>query len=76
MKIKTSITLSEDLLKSLDGLTKEFKNRSDIIEQAVREFIHKRTKELRDEKDRQILNARSHELNDEASDVLSYQMDW
>lgn len=76
MKVKTSITLSEDLLTALDGFTKDFKNRSDVIEQAVKDFIQKKTKELRDEKDRRILDARAKSLNDEASDVLSYQVDW
>ncbi|QQR80107.1 MAG: ribbon-helix-helix protein, CopG family [Deltaproteobacteria bacterium] len=76
MKVKTSITLSEDLLRSIDELTKDFKNRSDVIEQALKEFVHKKLKEIRDEKDRQILNKKARQLNEEASDVLGYQADW
>ena len=39
MKVKTSITLSEDLLKAIDEYAGEYKNRSEFIEDAVRAFI-------------------------------------
>jgi len=38
MKIKTSITLSEDLLKAIDEYAREYNNRSEFIEEAVRVF--------------------------------------
>ena len=75
MKVKTSITLSEDLVEGLDALLGEFKNRSDAIEQAVRSFLERRAKAMREKRDLKILNARIGRLNEEAEEVLSYQAD-
>lgn len=73
MKVKTSITLSDDLLKTLDHLG-ESRSRSEVIDQALRAFLQRRLERLREEKDLHIMNERSNELNEEAEDVLSYQV--
>jgi metal-responsive CopG/Arc/MetJ family transcriptional regulator len=75
MKVKTSITLSEDLLKAIDEHTGEYKNRSEFIEDAVRAFIMKLIRRQQDSKDLEIINQHADSLNREASDVLSYQAD-
>lgn len=75
MKVKTSITLSGDLIEELDRLGEEFQNRSEVIEQALRFFLKKRVQRLREEKDLKILNRKAADLNQEAEDVLSYQVD-
>lgn len=75
MKVKTSITLSEDLLEAMDRFLGEFKNRSDLIEQAVRSFLKRRARASREKKDLQILNDTAEDLNAEAEDVLSYQIE-
>lgn len=75
MKIKTSVTLSEDLLQDLDRLGDEFKNRSEAVEEALRLLIRQRMQKLREEKDLKILNQKAAKLNEEAEDVLSYQVD-
>ncbi len=41
MKIKTSITLSEEIIRSIDELFGEQKNRSEIIEQAIKDYIER-----------------------------------
>ena len=84
MKVKTSITMSEDLLKVIDKrAAQDRKNRSDFIEAAVRAFIplaktgDYRGKSIRDEqyaRDLEMINRRADCLNEEASDVLAYQM--
>ncbi len=74
MKVKTSITLSEDLLKAIDQRIGERKNRSDFIETAVWNFI---TQTIRDEKNRrdlETINRCADRLNEEAEDVLAYQV--
>ena len=51
MKIKTSITLSEEVLKEVDKLSSRYGNRSVLIEQAIREFLaagEKRRRDLQD----------------------------
>ncbi len=76
MKIKTSITLPEDLLQALDEVSEEYKNRSDVIEQALRSFFKNREHQLREAADFKILNEKAKSLNAEAEDVLSYQVEF
>lgn len=75
MKIKTSITLSEDLLKAIDEYTGEYKNRSEFIEEAVRVFIRQLIRRRQEARDLEIINNRADYLNQEAMDVLAYQVD-
>jgi metal-responsive CopG/Arc/MetJ family transcriptional regulator len=74
MKIKTSITLSEEILKEVDKLSGRYGNRSILIEQAIREFLAAGAKRRRDLRDIEILNRRTDALNKEAKDVLSYRL--
>lgn len=74
MKIKTSITLSEDLLDAIDRRSEEFKNRSNFIEAAVRAFIAQRIREEQEARDLSIINQKADRLNREAADVLAYQV--
>ncbi|HKY73721.1 MAG TPA: ribbon-helix-helix domain-containing protein [Patescibacteria group bacterium] len=74
MKVKTSITLSEDLLEAIDQRSAQFKNRSDFIESAIRAFIAQVFREEQNAKDLAILNREAERLNQEAIDVLSYQV--
>lgn len=75
MKIKTSITLSEDLVKEMDKLLGRSGNRSALVEQALRNYLTAKAQQIRDAKDLEILNRRAHKLNKEAQDVLSYQVE-
>jgi metal-responsive CopG/Arc/MetJ family transcriptional regulator len=75
MKIKTSITLSEDLVKAIDEYAKKYNNRSEFIEEAVRAFIKQLIRMQQDAKDLEIINRRADYLNQEAADVLTYQVD-
>ena len=75
MKVKTSITLSEDLLKTIDKLSRRYKNRSEFIEIALRAFIAQNIRDERNAKDLEIINQNAELLNEEALDVLAYQVD-
>ncbi len=75
MKLKTSVTLSEDIIAAIDRLAGPTKNRSAVIERAVREFAAAEARRLRDARDREILDTQAEALNREAGDVLSYQVD-
>jgi metal-responsive CopG/Arc/MetJ family transcriptional regulator len=74
MKVKTSVTLSEELVEELDEMTDEDSNRSQMIERAVAEFIENRRRRLRDVRDLEILNRSADELNQEIDDVLAHQV--
>lgn len=76
MKVKTSITLSSDLSKSLRlfiGQNKGHRSRSELIEMALRSYIAQILRRERDRRDLEILNQKSGKLNSEALDVLTYQ---
>ena len=75
MKIKTSITLSEDLIKEINTLIGESGNRSAFMEQVLRDFLATRARKIDAEKELEILNRYADELNEEAKDVLSYQVE-
>ena len=75
MKVKASVTLSEDLMSQIDALSSRYGNRSALIEQAVRQFLVVEERRKRDTQDLKIINANSESLNKEAMDVLSYQVD-
>jgi metal-responsive CopG/Arc/MetJ family transcriptional regulator len=74
MYIKTSITLSEYLLKAIDTMIDEYGNRSRVIEEALKEFITHKNRQLRNLKDLELINTNADLLNDEAKDTLSYQV--
>ena len=74
MKIKTSITLSEDILKMIDQRSNQYKNRSEFIETALRAFITQMLRSEQNFKDLEIINRHATELNQEAEDVLTYQV--
>lgn len=75
MKVKTSIALSSPVLEMLDRLAVTYKNRSTIIEEALTTYFAKRKKDQRDKKDLAILAKKNRTLNEEAKDVLTYQID-
>lgn len=75
MKVKTSITLSEDLLEGVDQRAKQQKKtRSDFIETAVWAFIKQLIRDEQNARDIEIINRRADFLNGEADDVLEYQV--
>ncbi len=73
MKVKTSITLSSDTLRAIDEFAADDSNRSRVIERAVREFIARHQRAIREQRDLEILNRTADGLNREAEDVMAYQ---
>jgi metal-responsive CopG/Arc/MetJ family transcriptional regulator len=73
MKIKTSITLSEDVLEAIDRHGEQFKSRSEFLEAAARGFLAKLSREEKQRRDLEIIDRRAAALNAEAEDVLGYQ---
>jgi metal-responsive CopG/Arc/MetJ family transcriptional regulator len=73
MKTKTSITLSEDVLTVVDRRSTG-KSRSEFIETALWAYIAQLAHNERDARDLDILNRNADRLNQEAADVLTYQV--
>jgi metal-responsive CopG/Arc/MetJ family transcriptional regulator len=75
MKVKTSITLSEDLVKTLVRVARNGESRSEAIERLLREGLAAQARRAADAKDLEAINRQADALNAEVADVLSYQVD-
>ncbi len=74
MKVRTSISLSESVLKIVDQRAKQFGlNRSAMVETAVRAYLDQRVRDERSARDVAIISANAERLNREAADVIEYQ---
>lgn len=72
VKVKTSVALSRDVVTAIDRQTGGRGCRSAFIENAVRSYLT--VLSASDRKDLVIINRRAKRLNEEAEDVLSYQV--
>jgi metal-responsive CopG/Arc/MetJ family transcriptional regulator len=70
VRVKTSITLPEELLGRLDRVDN---NRSALLERAALAYLAHIEREKRDQKDLEIINRNAERLNREAMDTLEYQ---
>jgi metal-responsive CopG/Arc/MetJ family transcriptional regulator len=75
MRVKTSVTIDEAVLRAIDRAASPQRSRSRILEDAAREFLKRRSRTARDERDLRILDASAEELNREMQDVLLFQGD-
>ncbi len=75
MRVKTSVTIDERVLKAIDKATTRNRSRSRVIEDAAREFLARRARAAREARDLAILNESAAALNQEMEDVLTYQAD-
>lgn len=74
MKVKTSVTLSEELLSAIESEV-DTKARSAFIEEATWAYLRTKHRDIRDRKELQAINLHADELNEEALDVLDFQVD-
>jgi metal-responsive CopG/Arc/MetJ family transcriptional regulator len=74
MKVKTSITISRNVLKEIDLIISKSGNRSLFIEEAVKNYLMHKKRAVRNKNDLEIINRSANELNKEAGDILSYQV--
>ncbi len=74
MKVKTSITLSNEILEAIDLHIGEYRSRSEFIETAARKFIAQLARKEAERRDLEIIDRHADSLNAEAEDVLTYQV--
>jgi Arc/MetJ-type ribon-helix-helix transcriptional regulator len=74
MKVKTSVTLSPELLAAIDRHAGAGQSRSDFVERSAWAFVARLRREVRDARDLRRINRRAAQLNREAEDVLGYQI--
>jgi metal-responsive CopG/Arc/MetJ family transcriptional regulator len=75
MRIKTSVTIDERVLRAIDKATTSKRSRSRLLEDAAREFLARRARAAREARDLEILNHAADALNREMEDVLAFQGD-
>ena len=75
MKVKTSITLSAEVLEQLDCVEGS-ESRSALIERILRAFLHRRALDEVQARDRALLDRDADVFNAEALDVLEFQTTW
>jgi Arc/MetJ-type ribon-helix-helix transcriptional regulator len=76
MKVKTSVTLSEDILKFLEKEARKGESRSEVIDRLLRETLANNHRQAREARDLELINKHVDELNQEAEDVLEYQVEF
>jgi metal-responsive CopG/Arc/MetJ family transcriptional regulator len=75
MRVKTSVTIDEKVLRAIDRATTRERSRSRVLEDAARAYLARQARAARDDRDRAILDRAADALNREMEDVLSYQAD-
>jgi metal-responsive CopG/Arc/MetJ family transcriptional regulator len=75
MRVKTSVTIDEKVLRAIDRATTNGRSRSRVLEDAARAYLARQARAARDARDRGILDRAADALNREMEDVLSYQAD-
>lgn len=73
MKQKTSLTLSEDLLATLDKMAGPDVSRSAFVETILRDFVEGRAQARREARETAAINRHAAKLNAEMKDVLAFQ---
>lgn len=75
MKLKTSVTLEEDIVTALREAAREGESRSQVIERLLRQGFAAQERAATDRRDRDVINAHADALNMEALDVLGFQVE-
>lgn len=79
MKVETTIEIEADLLEKIDDAAKNFRDRSEVFENALRDYLpklnRKPKKRLSDEEEAALINKYADEHREEILENLEYQAD-
>jgi metal-responsive CopG/Arc/MetJ family transcriptional regulator len=73
MKLKTSVTLSEDIVKMIDKAAHANESRSQAIERLLRERLMAVARQAADDRDRQLIDQHASKRNAEIRETLNHQ---
>lgn len=78
MKVKTSVSLSDDLLRRIDERVGEPRRRSGFIEKAVRDHLRRLERDEQEEQEIERLNrlAADPRHQQELREILEMQAEW
>jgi len=79
-KVKTTITIEADLLEQVKNAAKDFRNQSEVVEKALREYLPKLKRKppkrkLTREEEIKLINRYADEHREEILENLEYQID-
>ena len=74
MKVEAHIRLEKDLLDAVDSLSGGENHRSEFIEEVLKAHVGAKSRRSKMRSDLEIINEHADELNEEALDVLDYQI--
>jgi metal-responsive CopG/Arc/MetJ family transcriptional regulator len=75
MRLKTSVTLSADVIAGLKRAARRGESRSGTVERLLRERMSEEAARQRRAREVEQINRHADALNAEAADVLAYQVD-
>ncbi|MCY3846518.1 MAG: hypothetical protein OXH69_23590 [Acidobacteria bacterium] len=75
MKSKTFVSLDRDVVAADDAIARSGENQSQVIERLLQRGFAPRPRAALDERDRGIIDTHADELNEEALDVLDFQVE-
>ncbi len=80
-KVKTTITIEADLLEQVKNAAKDFRNQSEVVEKALREYLPKLKRKppkrkLTREEEIELMNRYADDHREELLETLSYQINW
>jgi metal-responsive CopG/Arc/MetJ family transcriptional regulator len=75
MKVKTSVTLSQELLDAIDQTCGPAANRSEFFERVAWDALREQWRRERNARDLAIINAHADELNALTEEIMALQAD-
>jgi metal-responsive CopG/Arc/MetJ family transcriptional regulator len=72
-KIKTSLTLSREVVTGIDRVAGRKHSRSAVVDAVLRRYLSQRERAAINARDRELINQYADELNAEAEEVLEFQ---
>jgi metal-responsive CopG/Arc/MetJ family transcriptional regulator len=73
MKLKTSVTLSEDIVKMIDKAAGPDESRSQTIDRLLRERLASIARQAADDHDRSLIDQHAAKRNAELANTLGHQ---
>jgi metal-responsive CopG/Arc/MetJ family transcriptional regulator len=73
MKVKTSITLSKEVLTGIDRIAGSTQSRSAFIEAVLTRYLRTRARAQVEARDLELINQAADELNAEVEDIVRYR---
>jgi metal-responsive CopG/Arc/MetJ family transcriptional regulator len=72
-KMKTSLTLSREVVRGIDRVAGKKRSRSAVVDDVLRGYLSYRERAAVNTRDAEIINRFAAELDAEMQDVLAYQ---